>query len=352
MTVSIIIRALNEEKRIGATIEHALKALPAGHGEVILADAGSHDATVAIASGYPIRVVQLVAPARANSGIAAQLGYQYARYEYVCLIDADMELDPDFLTIAVEYLDGHSRTAGVTGRIEETGEERGERTGLPIIVRPLRIGGVGSMEGGGVYRRRAIEMVGYLTDRNLHSYVDFDLGLRLRAAGWKLHRLDRRFVGHRGRGRSRASHLLGQWHSGAMMGLGELLRAALRRGRAPALLRQLPELWLSLAAWIWFVAILGVLALAPQGALEFATASLVAAVLMATLRSGSLTSGFNTVASGLLRAAALPFGFFARRRNPAEWVESRVLGDIKDGVALVDMDDPYIEASARLSAAG
>ena len=49
------------------------------------------------------------------------------------------------------------------------------------------------MNGGGLYRRSAIEQTGYLSDRNLHGYEEFDLGIRLRDAGWQLHRLDRRF---------------------------------------------------------------------------------------------------------------------------------------------------------------
>jgi hypothetical protein len=43
--------------------------------------------------------------------------------------------------------------------------------------------------GGGLYRRSAIE-IGYLTNLNLHGYEEAELGIRLQAAGYKLHRLD------------------------------------------------------------------------------------------------------------------------------------------------------------------
>ena len=57
--VSIIIKALNEEERIGAAIESSLKALEKVPGEVILADSISTDKTVDIARQYPIKIVQL-----------------------------------------------------------------------------------------------------------------------------------------------------------------------------------------------------------------------------------------------------------------------------------------------------
>ncbi|RVN16485.1 glycosyltransferase, partial [Sinorhizobium meliloti] len=53
MTISIIIKTLNEEKRIAATVESALAALQDTGGEVIIADSGSCDRTVEIASQYP-----------------------------------------------------------------------------------------------------------------------------------------------------------------------------------------------------------------------------------------------------------------------------------------------------------
>ena len=49
-TVSIIIKALNEERGIAAAFESALAALPELGGEVILADCASNDRTVEIAA--------------------------------------------------------------------------------------------------------------------------------------------------------------------------------------------------------------------------------------------------------------------------------------------------------------
>mgnify|MGYP003577694008 CR=1 FL=1 len=60
--VTVVIKALNEEARIGLAIESALRAVQHLGGEVVLADSCSTDRTVEIASAYPIRIVQLAHP--------------------------------------------------------------------------------------------------------------------------------------------------------------------------------------------------------------------------------------------------------------------------------------------------
>ena len=74
-TASIIIKALNEEKGIAATLQSALRTLKAVGGEVILADSCSSDRTVEIARGFPVRIVQLTHPQERCCGVGPQLGY-------------------------------------------------------------------------------------------------------------------------------------------------------------------------------------------------------------------------------------------------------------------------------------
>src|SRR5216683_2731986 len=114
-TVTIIIKALNEERHIASAIESALAALGAIDGEVILADSGSRDRTIEIARRYPIKIVQLNDVAERSCGAGAQLGFQYSSGRYLCLIDGDMQLQDDFLPAALQLLDGNSTIAGVGG---------------------------------------------------------------------------------------------------------------------------------------------------------------------------------------------------------------------------------------------
>src|SRR5581483_4568159 len=197
LTLSIIIKALNEERHIASAIESALGSLREIDGEVILADGGSTDRTIELARQYPIVIVQLNHTKDRSCGSGAQLGFQYSRGQYLLLMDGDMQLDPGFLPVAIEMLTRNPRLAGVGGKISEPVvvneeyEQRRERSNPDD-----RAGRVTRLDSSGLYRRAAIESIGYLTDRNLHASEEFDLGARLHCAGWKLIKIDRVIVHH------------------------------------------------------------------------------------------------------------------------------------------------------------
>ena len=78
MRVTVGIKALNEEARIGAALSSAVAAVQPVGGEVVLADSGSTDRTLEIAAGFPVRVVQLENSAERCCGAGAQLAFQHA----------------------------------------------------------------------------------------------------------------------------------------------------------------------------------------------------------------------------------------------------------------------------------
>lgn len=333
MSVSIIIKTLNEAKRIARTIEFVLAGLPAGGGEVIIADSGSSDTTVEIASRYPVRIVQIESPARPSCGIGPQLGFQYARFDYVCLLDGDMDLDPDFLAEAIAYLESHPKAGGVTGHVEEMMLDNLEYARRVQRNAPEnRTGTIDRMNGGGLYRRAAIAAVGYLTDRNLHGYEEFDLGVRLRHAGWDLHRLDRRFVRHYGHNVNSYRLLVRRWQTKYMFGIGELLRASAGKPYFGTLVRELPELklWALVGGWILFS--LAVLVAVPNKLVALAIVIAIFAALIGLMswRKGGFSMGLYTVVAWLFHTVAVPFGFFGPRRDPRNWVESREIREADD----------------------
>lgn len=328
MTVSIIIKALNEERRIAAAIESALKALPNGQGEVILADSGSTDRTIEIAQTYPITIVQIEAPAKPSCGLGPQLGYQYSNTPYICLMDGDTELAPDFITEAMKYLQENPRTAGVTGHVMERNNDS-----LEYVRRGLRktaykaVGSIDRINCGGLYRREAIEEVGYLSDRNLHSYEEYDLGVRLRAKGWSLFRLDRRFVYHTGHSVNAYRLLVKRWQSKYIRGIGELLRSAVGKPHFKMLFAELPELRLWMGVYAWIIAMLLILAVAPNFclALLIDLAMILAVIMLMSAKHRSLSIGLYSVTAWFFHAAALPIGFFSRRKDPAAVIESKLI---------------------------
>lgn len=329
MTVSVIIKTLNEERKIAATIESALAAVEALGGEVIVADSGSRDRTVEIAAGYGVVVAQIEPPALPSCGLGPQLGYQYSRQPFLCLLDGDMILDPGFLPRALAFLEADPRAAGVTGHVEEMAVANLEFARRVSRDAPEnRVGPVDRMNGGGLYRRAAIEDVGYLSDRNLHGYEEFDLGARLRDAGWTLHRLDTRFVSHYGHTENSYRLLMRRWRSKYLHGIGELLRASFGRRYFLSLFRELPELRLWAAIHLWWLACLAILVFLPDKAMAAAAvaASFGAAVALMSLRKGGLGMGLYTVVAWFFHAAALPVGFLRPRREPSAPIESRLVG--------------------------
>lgn len=329
MTVSVIIKTLNEEKRIAATIESALSALEGMGGEVIVADSGSSDRTIEIAARYPVTIAQITTPARPSCGIGPQLGFQHSRCDHICLIDGDMLLDAGFLDEAVRFLAGNPSVAGVTGHVEEMHVANLEFARRVNRNAPEnRTGPIDRMNGGGLYRRRAIEDVGYFSDRNLHGYEEFELGIRLRNAGWGLHRLDRRFVQHFGHTDNSYRLLVRRWRSKYLFGIGELLRASLGKPYFFQLLRELPELKLWALVHLWWLFCLGLLLFLPDKVTALVTilAMLLGLVALASVKKRSFGMGLYTVVAWFFHAAALPVGLFRSRLQPDAPIESRILG--------------------------
>jgi glycosyltransferase involved in cell wall biosynthesis len=328
MTVSVVIKALNEERRIAAAIESALAALPEGQGEVILADSGSVDRTIEIASTYPVKIVQITAPAKPSCGLGPQLGYQYSKAPFVCLMDGDTELAPDFIIEALKYLQANPRVAGVTGHVMERNHENLEYVRRGLRKTPYKaVGVIDRINCGGLYRREAIEDIGYLSDRNLHSYEEYDLGVRLRSKGWILFRLDRRFVYHTGHSVNAYKLLTRRWKTKYIRGIGELLRSATGKPHLKMLFAELPELRLWMAVYGWIILMLLVLAIVPHTglALLIDLAMIAAAVGLMSVKHRSLSVGLYSVTAWFFHAAALPLGFFAPRKNPEAPIESRII---------------------------
>lgn len=228
--VTVIIKALNEEKHIGRCIELALESSSGLSCEVIVADSLSTDRTVNIAARHPVTIVQLADAEDRSCGVGPQLGYQYARGRYIYVLDADMDLFPGFIPQAVKVMQAEVDVAGVAGMVEELGgnsyeyESRKKRPGLWA-----GIGEKSWLVMGGLYRREAIESAGYLSNRNLHSLEEQELGLRLNHLGWRMLRLDIPAVCHHGHTTGTLALLAARWKSRYSDGPGEALRAALGR---------------------------------------------------------------------------------------------------------------------------
>lgn len=343
--VSIIIKALNEEQHIAGAIESAIAALREIDGEVILADGGSSDRTIEIARNYPITIVQLNKPTDRCCGSGAQLGYQYSDGQYLLLMDGDMRLRKEFLPAALEFLEQNQNLAGVGGHVVERDvsnlefEQRNKR-----FDRDRHAGLVTRLNCSGVYRRSAIESVGYLTDRNLHGAEEFDLSARLHARGWRLARINHPAVDHYGHSGSAYRLLFRRMATRYSCAPGELLRSAIGKRHFWFIIGK-DHIWLlcsSVIAW-WGAMILSLLLLGGLLGFFMTVFLLLLPVVVMSARYRSIHSGLYSVTAWNVYAASFVPGFISSRISPIKWIESTVLKDARTAKANVSAAASYFE---------
>ena len=332
--ISIVIKALNEERHIAAAIESAQTALDGMRGEIILADSASTDRTVEIAAKYPIKIVSLCRTADRCCGAGVQLGYQHSLGHYICIVDGDMRLHRGFLSAAVQFLRDNRDIAGVGGLIveHETGNIEYVKRASAADVDRLP-GEVNRLDCGGLYRRTAIEAVGYLGDRNLHGGEEMELGVRLRALGWKLARIPVTAVDHYGQTGNPYVMLLRRWSNRFAFSTGEILRATFGQRGFPLAMRKLRwELFLFAAVYGWWIALIAAPfvfgGLAPR-ILAVAVIALLPFAVMA-VRCRSIGLGLYSVMAWNIYAAGIWPGLFRRRIDPTAWIDSHVIQDSAD----------------------
>jgi GT2 family glycosyltransferase len=309
--LSVVIKALNEAGKIEACLRSVIAATDPKTTEIIVADSLSDDATVAVASRFPVKVVQLNRIADRGCGSAAQLGFQHARGRRLLLLDGDMELDPAFLSAAHAALDADPKLAGVAGLVVDRvmtlefqrRNQKPDRTAKPGLLDHLN--------GGGLFRMEAIQPLGYFTDRNLHAFEELDLGLRLTQAGWRLRRLDQPSVYHYGHSTAAFPLLFKRWRT------RYLWWRCFRGAR------------LSLAVILWWGLLLALLAgalFSPLSGLcgaAFAVV-LIGPALLQCLRKRSLVMGLYSIALINFHAAGLLAGLLTPRVDPTQRIDSTI----------------------------
>lgn len=329
-SVSVVIKALNEEAKIGRCIESALSALAEldGASEVILADSLSDDRTVETARHYPITIVQLADASERGCGTGVQLGYQHSRGDFVMLLDGDMQLLPGFLRKALDRFAADPKLAGVAGVIEDTSivnEADRARVASGAISRPLS--SARWLNGGGLYRRAAIVQVGgYAADRNLKAWEEAELGMRLTTAGWSLERIGVRSTLHTGHPDHTLALFRKRWVNRRAMASGVLIKQSLGKPWFPNVLLLLAPALLTLLLWALAITAMGICIVTQRWALAVGFSVTVAAMAVAfVLYKRSLTRALVSLGLYHYSAAALVLGLQDPIKDPAARIDSVVL---------------------------
>ena len=226
-SITVSIKTLNEAQGIEKTIDSVRQQISRYPHQIIVADSLSTDNTRELALAKDATVVCLDDARDRCCGVGHQLGWLHSEGDYLLLLDGDMELEPGFLDTAVAFLQNNPEYAGVAGSVEMDDaanyEFKSRKQRLHLIY-PL--GDTDHLGGGGLYRRSAIEEIGYLTNLNLHGYEEAELGIRLLAAGYKLRRLDVPYFRHASYTMPTFKMLAYRWRNGFLWAPGELLRNA------------------------------------------------------------------------------------------------------------------------------
>lgn len=308
-TVSILVKALNEEAHISACLDIAVAEAGSLGGEVILVDSLSTDRTLDIARRYPVRIIQFAKAADRGCSAAVQLGYQHAKGMFIYVLDADMELEPGFIATALAALTADPTLAGVGGKLLDVGDamtayDRRRNATAQALTQAVFVDELG---GGGLYRKTAIESVGYLAHRGLPAFEEAELGMRLRSTGWRLLRLPTPAVRHHGHRETNRQMFRRLWHNRRAHATGMLLRSALGTPWWWRACRKQWFLFAALALHLFSLLVVGVLPL-PGG---IATNLLICEVAAWTGVVGMLALRKRSPGSALLSVVAWHYYLFA-----------------------------------------
>lgn len=329
--ISILVKALNEAENIERCLRSCLSALEGLSGEIIVADSLSDDATVSLASRYPVTVVQLRDRQDRGCGVGAQLAYQHARGRYLYVIDGDMEVPPDFIRKALAVLGREPRVAGVAGQLEETRPE----ADLARIRRNRRrpahagVGSVEALNGGGLYRRAAIDDAGgYLTHPSLHAHEELELALRLKARGWSLVRLRDTSIRHSGHADAAFALLRKRWRSRYAYGSGELLRLSVGKPYFWKVLRKFPFHFIAWGLWLVALASLAMALVSPWNALGALVACILPVLAMMAVKRSVLLGLYSVVAWHVFAAGSVAGAATLRPGSPTRVIASTCVHEV------------------------
>lgn len=215
----------------GIRLRRCLASLQACGGRIVYVDSGSADGSldVAAAAGAEIVVLDPEAPftaARARNAGFARLS-QGKLPAYVQFVDGDCELQPGWLDSARAFLDSHPDVAAVCGRRRERHPEQSVYNRIIDKEWDTPPGETRACGGDVLMRAEAFRAVGGF-DPRLIAGEEPELCVRLRAAGWRIWRLDAEMTLH-----DAAITRFGQWWRRARRAGHAYAEGAAMHGAAP-----------------------------------------------------------------------------------------------------------------------
>jgi glycosyl transferase family 2 len=160
----------------------------------VYVDSGSTDGSVSLAQSEGVVVVELAVPpeftaARARNAGLTRLLEDEPDLEFVQMVDGDCEIQPGWIAAALVPLQADSTLALVFGRRRERHPERSLYNALCDDEWNVPVGVANGVGGDALFRVSALRAVNFY-DPKMIAGEDTELAMRLRKAGWTLHRID------------------------------------------------------------------------------------------------------------------------------------------------------------------
>lgn len=176
--ISVLIPAYNAADTLAAALESALTQTFPAH-EILVIDDGSTDNTAEVARGFGERV-RLLQQTNGGPGAARNRGAQAAVGDWFALLDADDTWLPNRLERQI--LLTRSERIGVIHALEHPGQELPPADlSFDLLWQKNRIGSITAL----IRREAFVQVGGFDEDRAIIGVEDYNLWLRLAAAGWQ-----------------------------------------------------------------------------------------------------------------------------------------------------------------------
>ena len=204
--MAVVVIGRNEGERLRASLRSVRRSCE----RVVYVDSGSTDGSAVLAAGEGV-VVHALDPARPFSAARGRNeGFQVARERwpgtaYVQFVDGDCLLDEAWLDRAAAFLDAEPKVAMLCGDNEEEFPDASVYNRLCAVEWSGAPGEVAACGGNAVVRGKAFEAAGGYDDA-IRAGEEPELCLRLRRAGWRVHRLPDPMTVH-----DADMHRFGEW---------------------------------------------------------------------------------------------------------------------------------------------
>ena len=233
----------NEGERLKRCIESLSAAAT-----VIYVDSGSTDRSVQWARERGMEVIELDLSVPFTAARARNAGFRRLReiapdLTYVQFVDGDCELNLSWPKQAISHLDRHADVGAICGRRREHFPERSIYNWMCDLEWNRPAGETRAFGGDVMMRAAALEAVGGYRD-DVIAAEDDELCVRLRAAGWRVWRLNSEMTLH-----DAAMVRFGQWWRRTMRGGYGFALGAYLHGKPP----ERHFVWESRRAWLWGV---------------------------------------------------------------------------------------------------